>query len=40
LKTEQLMGAGGGQTTYTDLEIPTEALGTVLDYKRDDVYPL
>lgn len=40
LKSEQLMGAGGGMNVYSDLEIPPEAMGTVLDYKRVDTYPL
>lgn len=40
LKSETLSGSGGGTISYTDLEIPPEALRTLLDYRRDDVYPL
>lgn len=38
MRSQQLAGAtGGGMSTYSDLEIPTEALGTLMDYKRSAI---
>jgi hypothetical protein len=37
LKSESLSGPGGGTTSYSDLEVPVEALGTLRDYRREAI---